>query len=160
MHFSSFSATLLCTAGRILLGYLLSPSLRLFWWPPHLPLDATFSSRKKLHGQDVVNREVVPLRWGSSRPGTAGCSAHLVSLLFRHALFHVSLTCSHSYTQPIIVTHHLAYPLDVYISPACWKPPAPIVIFHHLTPFFEPLLPLKNTCVWHSFISTNIAETF
>ena len=48
----------------------------------------------------------------------------------------------------MITTHPLSNQLDV----ACWRPPAPWVIFHLLKTFFEPLVPLKNTCRWHGII--------
>ena len=38
------------------------------WWSPW-----AWGKEKKSPEQDQVNREVVPVRWCSSRPGTAGC---------------------------------------------------------------------------------------
>ena len=73
--FSFFSATFLCTAGRILLGCPTALSLRPFWWPPHLQNMSLWLSpwswrKEKSHNeQDRVNRGVVPA-W----QGAAGCS--------------------------------------------------------------------------------------
>ena len=103
--------------------------------------------------QDQVNRPVVPVRWCSSRPEAAGCTAYSVPLPFRHAqifgdnlsnyvLFYVQSTCNHLNSQLKIATYHLHYQLDVDLSPACRKPSALEVIFH-LTILFQPLMPLK-----------------
>ena len=62
-----FSTTLLCTAGRFLLGYPSVSSLESSWWPPPLqnwfPLWSpwTWGKEKSHMGQDQVNREDVLL---------------------------------------------------------------------------------------------------
>ena len=86
---------------------------------------------------------------------------HLVPLLFRHSqifgdnfpvavIFPVQLTCDHLDCQPMIPISHQPYPLNVDLSSACWRPPVRGVFFHHLAPFFKPLLPLKNVYARHS----------
>ena len=67
-------------------------------------------------------------------------------------LCQVQLTCDLSNSQPIIATHHLPYPLDVDLSPACWRPPASGVIFHLLAPLFD-LLCHSKTCVCNMVLS-------
>ena len=47
-------------------------------------------------------------------------------------LFHVQLTCDDSNSQPTYTTHDQVYPLDIDLSPACWWPSVPGVIFHYL----------------------------
>ena len=49
--------------------------------------------------------------------------------------------------------HNPLYLLDVDQGTACWRPPAPRVMFYLIAPLFEHLVPLKNTCVWHGAIS-------
>ena len=51
-------------------------------------------------------------------------------------------------------------PLDVIISPTCWRPLASGVIFLHLEPIFEHLVPLKNTCSSHGVISIHLLKHF
>ena len=46
-------------------------------------------------------------------------------------------------SEMTISVHHLANPIDVDLSPLYWRPSAHGVILHLLTPFFEPLVPLK-----------------
>ena len=75
-------------------------------------------------------------------------------------LFHVQLTCDHSNSQTTSATHNLLFALDVHLSPACWKPPTSGVIFHLLAPLFEPLVPLKNMCLWHCVISIRLLKHF
>ena len=105
--------------------------------------------------QDRAIREVVPVRWFSSQPGAAGCSAQPILLLFRHAqiygdnlpntiLFYVRLICDHLNSQLTITTHNLLYSLDVDLSPVWWRAPTPEIIFHLFPPFFEPLMQLKT----------------
>ena len=50
------------------------------------------------------------------------------SLIITHNtfLFHNHLTCYHLSSQMTVATHHLSYPLDVDLSPACWMPLAPL----------------------------------
>ena len=55
-------------------------------------------------------------------------------------LFHVQLTCDHSYSQLTIATQLLPYLLDIDLCLACWRPPASGVIFHLLALLFELLL--------------------
>jgi len=50
------------------------------------------------------------------------------------------LICNHSNSQVVISIHLLANKLDIFLGPACGKPPAPGVIFHIL-----PSL-LLNSC--------------
>ena len=51
-------------------------------------------------------------------------------------LFHAELTCDYSNSQPEIAKHHRHYSQDVDLSPACWRPLAPEVIFHHFSTNF------------------------
>ena len=137
--------------------------------PPskHVPL-MILLKRRKTH---TVNREAFPVKRCSSRPVTAGHSAHPVPLPFRHVqifgdnllkivLFRVQLTCNHSNSQLMITTHHLPYPLDPDFSPACWRFPAPEVIFHLFTALFESLAPHKNTCTQYGAISIHLLKHF
>ena len=64
----------------------------------------------------------------------------------------VLLTCDHLNSQPKISTHHLPYPLSVDLDPVCWTPPITGAIFYHLIPFFDFLVPLKNTQARHGVI--------
>ena len=59
-------------------------------------------------------------------------------------LCQVQLTCDLLNSQPTIATHHLPYPLDVDLSPACWRPPTPGVIFHLLAPLSHLLCHSKT----------------
>ena len=103
----------------------------------------------------------VPVWWCSSQLRTAGSSAHQVLLLIRHAqifsdnfpnfvLFYVQLIYDHSNSQTMFATHNLSYLPNINLSPACWRPPAPRIIFHLLAPFFESLKPLKNSDAQHA----------
>ena len=118
------------------------------WVPLMIPL--SWGKEKNLMEQNQLNKEVVLVWWCSSHSRPARCT---VSLLFRHAqisgdnilnpvLSHIQLTCYHC--QSTIATHHLPYPLDVDLNPACWKPPDPKVIFYLIETQFEPLVPLKK----------------
>ena len=174
--FLFFSATLFCTAGRILLGFLSALSSCLSWWPPHLWNRSLWCDPLELCGwkvsirKDQGNRKVVPVRWCSSWPGTASCSAHPVPLLFKHAqnfgdnllntvLFHIQPTYDYLNSQPTIATHHLSYLLDIDLTPVCWRPPAPRVIF-------QLFITLNFFChsriCTHNMLSISIqfAETF
>ena len=71
----------------------------------------------------------------------------------------VQLTFNHLNNQPIIATHHLPYSL-VDLSPTCWRPPAPWIIFHLFVPLIEPLVPLKNTCAQYGVISIHLLKDF
>ena len=131
----------------------------------------SLGKRKNYVYQDQVNRELVPARWFSFRSRTAVWSSHQVPLLYKHTqifgdnlpntvLFHVRLTCDHSNSQPTITTHHVPHLLHVDLSPACWRPPAPGVIFHLFALCFELLVPLKNTWAWHGVISIYLLKYF
>ena len=61
------------------------------------------------------------------------------------ALLHVQLTCTHLSSQPTIATRWLCYPLNVNFSTACWRPPAPTVIFHPPSPFLNVLCLSKDS---------------
>ena len=125
------------------------------WVPLMIPL--CLWKRKKSHKQDQKNRGFVSVRWCSSRLRTAGCSPHPVPSIFRHSqifsdylpntihFFYVRLTCNHSNRQPTIASLHLPCPFDIDLSPTCWWPPTPAIIFHFPVPFFKPRLPLENT---------------
>ena len=95
---------------------------------------------KKPHGErPLIKRVVVPVLPFSSRPLTAGCSAHSVSLLFRHvqiisdnlpnAVLFLCQADSRSFgestynrlTTPAPSARHWPHH-------ACWSPPAPEVI--------------------------------
>ena len=96
-------------------------------------------------------------------PETAGWSVYW-DFFFKHAeifmdnllntvLFHVQLTCDY-------LKVNLPYPLDLDLSPFCLRPYVIGVIFHLLTPLFESLVSLKNTCVWHGVISIHLMKHF
>ena len=55
---------------------------------------------------------------------------------------------------------NLLYPLDVHLILVRSRPPTPRIIFHHLSPLFEPHVPLKNTCSWHFVISIHLLKHF
>ena len=136
--FPSFFVALLFSAKNTILGCRHYSSLDELHAFKTGPLDDPLElmEKKKSHtDQDEVNRDVVLIR---SR--TAECS---VLLLFRHAqifsgnlpntlLFLIRLTCDHSKSQLMIATYHLPYALNVDLSPACWRPSAPGVIFYLL----------------------------
>ena len=75
-------------------------------------------------------------------------------IIFQTVLFHDQLTCDHLNSQLMITIHHLPYPLDVDLSPACWRPPTLFM------PLFKPLVPLKNTCVQYSVIFIHLLKHF
>ena len=57
---------------------------------------------------------------------------------------HVQLICNHSNSQVVISMHLLTDKLDIFLSPACARPPAPGVIFHILLSLFKPPVPLAS----------------
>ena len=75
-------------------------------------------------------------------------------------LFYIQLICDHSICQPTIAIYYLSYPFDVNLHPLSWRPPAPEVIFHLFSTFFEPLMTLKNTCVQYGVISKHLPKHF
>ena len=87
--FPSFSTTLLCTAGRILLECLSAPSLQPSWWSPRLQNGSPWwppwaLGKEKSHTeQGQVNRDIIPARQCTSRPRTAGCSGHCKQVHWR-----------------------------------------------------------------------------
>ena len=148
---------LLCyPTGRSLLGCSSSSSLQLSCWLPYIQNGSFWRSpcawgSEKCHTkQDQVNREHIPVRRFTSPLGTAGYLAHPV----------LSFTCDHSSRQPIVATNHVAYTHDLYLSTSCWRPSALGVIFQLLAPFIEPLVSLKNTCVWNTVIRIHLLQHF
>ena len=123
-----------------------------------------FGVKEKSHQvQDQVNIFVVPVRRYFLQTGTAGCSAHTVSLLFKHeqifgdnltnfVIFHVSMTYDHRNSQLTFATHHLAYMIDAGVSQAYWRPPAFGIICHLLILLTEPFVPHKSICAPHSVV--------
>ena len=116
------------------------------------PLANSFEvGEKKSHAvQDQVNRKVIPIQQCPSQPGTDGCSAHSVLLLFRHAqifcdnlLNIVQLTCDLLNSQLMIAIQQLLFLLDIALSLTCWRPPAPGVFFH---------LRLNLSCYLYTFL--------
>ena len=75
-------------------------------------------------------------------------------------LFHIQLTRKHLNSQPTIAEHHLPNPLDVDLCPVCWRSSTLGVIFHLITRFLKPLLPLKNPCARHGVISIHMLKHF
>ena len=80
MHFSILLCHTSMHCWKDSSGMPLSSILTPSWWPPCLQNGSLWWSpwvcgKEKGHTeQDQVNREVVPARWCSSQPGTAGCS--------------------------------------------------------------------------------------
>ena len=93
----------------------------------NVSLMMSLSLRKRSHMKQYQgNRETVPERQYSSRPGTGECSEHPIQLLFRYAQIfgiifyeHVQLTCYHLESQLTIATHHLPCPYDIKGSRSC-----------------------------------------
>ena len=97
--------------------------------------------------QHLGKRRSVPIQSCFSRLGTTKFSVDPLTVHFRHAqVFSYNLPNIETFScqADLISIPNLPYPLDIYRSSACWKPPVPGVIFHLLTSLFEPLVPLKK----------------
>ena len=115
-------------------------------WCPDTPACGTLS--------DHHSAVLAPfLRWLSARPSLRWWYS-------KHLFFHDQLTCDHSNSQPTIATNYLHYSLNVDFRPACWRPPAPGVIFHLLTLLFGILMPLKNIYARPDVISIYLVKYF
>ena len=105
--FPSLSSTFLCTAGRILLEYSLVLLLWLSWGFPLFQNKSPWGflcvwrKDKSPTEQDHLKREVVWVRWCSSLPWSAGCSAQLVVIFsdILKSLVIIFHTCPFFYVQ-------------------------------------------------------------
>ena len=113
--FPFFTAMLLSTAGWILLRCPSASSLRPSWNGSFWRSPWAWRKEKSHTERDQVNREGVPIKQCSSRPGTARVSTHLLLLLFRHTQifgdyllnivpFPVQLNWDHSNSQQLVHT--------------------------------------------------------
>ena len=119
--------------------------------------------------QDQLIKEVLPVQRCSSLPGTAGFSANPFPLFLRHALIFghrlpntifFSCPADHLSSQSTIASYHTPYPLDVDLSPVCWRPPTPGMILLFITTPFEPLVALKNKYARHGVIFMPLLRHF
>ena len=156
---------LLCTTGRILLGYLSAMSLWASWWPPRRQNRSPWCSpgawkKGKSHSeQDQLNREIVLARRYSSRQGSA-------EFHFTHAqifgdnlpnnfLFRVQVACDHSNSQLTIALTARRWPQSCLLRASSY-------LSRFLPPhtFFESLVPLRNMCAWNWVISIHLLKHF